>query len=235
MKSLFDIDYTDIDYFEYLIKYKNVNFNEKKENNWTILHNICFRAVHPEKYVKLLLDAKTINVNAVTTTNCSALHLACTKLNFKLIKLLLKAGANPNIKISGHSVPSANGRVPMDNIIDALNDEKITFKEYIKIMLLFSHYKYTGYHSVRTHIIYFRYDHRLFDYGLSRQYLHIDKHELYIIALSVLKLLRNCLMPLDLVLECIEHAYINIDKFYYHVNEKNTELPTNRTLKRIDN
>jgi ankyrin repeat protein len=109
----------DIDIFETLLK-NGAAQNKADKNENTILH----RAVkqkdleNKRKFVKLLLDFQTTEINKQNNQGDTPLHIATKNSNREAIALLLKNNADPTIK-------NNEGLSPIDVVKPGQHQEKI--------------------------------------------------------------------------------------------------------------
>ena len=74
----------------------NINAPNKSDDGWCALHYASHEGL--DTTVELLLRKCNANVNILTSNGRTSLHIACNRLNRKVIERLLLAGANANIQ-----------------------------------------------------------------------------------------------------------------------------------------
>lgn len=74
----------------------DLNFYDPADNENTPLHEAV--KVGSEEIVKMLIDKKLCNINALNKFNDTPLHLAATLPNPNIVKILISNGANIDLK-----------------------------------------------------------------------------------------------------------------------------------------
>ena len=81
----------------------SIDFDTTGDNGWTALHYACDRG--NEVMARWLLSQNGVDVNATTDLRQTALHLACYSRYSHVASILVKFGAEMNVKDGGGSAP----------------------------------------------------------------------------------------------------------------------------------
>lgn len=108
---------------------------QSDEARWTLLHCVLYH-INDETDIdilKLLLEQKDININAICDTSDSALSLAVKRKNYEAVELLLQKGADPDIFITEIGCEGEEGYIP-DSLLYLSMFNKDNFKMF-KLLL----------------------------------------------------------------------------------------------------